>query len=250
MPTMADRRRAFTLIELLVVVAIVAALAAMLMPVISMVKEAAVRSTCASQMRQVGMAGILYRGDSDGLFVPVYWNDPGWNTWSSWAYATTWDGRWQHMLQAYTETYKVFNCPASLKVPIWGRRGEVLDAAEGSYKRGAARGGGLPGWPTCLTAYNSANWGRAGTWSNPGPMNEVKAESYLKSVLATARIDRCPVFFDGMWQNDGTNHLQNQWGVYFPHRALRANMIFADGHAESRVKADVTSYNPAVQVRD
>lgn len=243
-------RRAFSLIELLVVVAIIAALAAILMPVLATVKEAAVRSTCASQMRQLGMAGIAYRTDNDGLYVPVYWNDPGWNTWSSWAYAVTYNGRWQHLLEPFTETFTVFNCPAARKVPVYGRRGEVLNADEGGYKRGAARGGGLPGWPTCLTALNSANWGRAGTWSNPGPMNEVKAASYLRSVLATARLDRCPVFFDGMWQNDGTNHLQNQWGVYFPHRGRRATMVFHDGHAESRPQSDVTSYNPAVQVRD
>lgn len=62
------RHRAFTLVELLVVVAIIALLIAMLLPALSRAREQAKRVSCASNLRQNGLALLMYANDNKGWF--------------------------------------------------------------------------------------------------------------------------------------------------------------------------------------
>lgn len=59
------RRQAFTLIELLVVIAIIAILAAILFPVFAQAKEAAKKTSCLSNLKQIGTASYMYNADYD-----------------------------------------------------------------------------------------------------------------------------------------------------------------------------------------
>jgi prepilin-type N-terminal cleavage/methylation domain-containing protein/prepilin-type processing-associated H-X9-DG protein len=61
-------RRGFTLIELLVVIAIIAILAAILFPVFAQAREAARKTSCTSNLRQVGIAFGMYAQDYDECF--------------------------------------------------------------------------------------------------------------------------------------------------------------------------------------
>jgi len=63
------RKHGFTLIELLVVIAIIAILAAILFPVFARAREAARKTSCLSNMKQIVLAAIMYQGDYDEAYA-------------------------------------------------------------------------------------------------------------------------------------------------------------------------------------
>lgn len=76
--------KGFTLIELLVVISIIAVLAAMLLPALSIVRDAAASTVCQSNLRQFGMADNSYAQDWDGVLVPGAICDASGNQTNNW----------------------------------------------------------------------------------------------------------------------------------------------------------------------
>src|SRR5439155_14643107 len=91
-----ERSRGFTLIELLVVLGIIALLAALLLPALARSKEAGRRVACASNLRQLNLALVLYLSDSSGQFPPP--RQPS--------------GRWPEQLRTRYSDPRLFTCPS------------------------------------------------------------------------------------------------------------------------------------------
>ena len=71
----------FTLIELLVVIAIIALLAAMLLPALGKAKDAGMRATCSSQLKQLGTCAHMYQNDNQDWIAPFRGNWTGYSYW-------------------------------------------------------------------------------------------------------------------------------------------------------------------------
>ena len=67
--------RGFTLIELLVVIAIISIIAAIIFPVFSSAREKARQVTCASNLKQIALATIMYTSDYDEVMPIAYSSD-------------------------------------------------------------------------------------------------------------------------------------------------------------------------------
>ncbi len=92
-------KRGFTLIELLVVIAIIAILAAILFPVFARAREKARQASCQSNLKQIGLAYMMYVQDNDETFGHG-WPEPSWS--SYWG-----------QLQPYMKNTQMLLCPSA-----------------------------------------------------------------------------------------------------------------------------------------
>ena len=122
----------FTLIELLVVIAIIAILAAILFPVFGRARENARRSTCQSNMKQLGLAFAQYTQDFDEKYPQARAADPSGNygglnsapIFPSSAFngftqspAHPWSQSWAMVLQPYAKSTQIMSCPSQKALP-------------------------------------------------------------------------------------------------------------------------------------
>jgi len=93
-------RSGFTLIELLVVIAIIAILAAILFPVFARARENARRSSCSSNLRQIGLAIKQYIQDYDERYPGLFSDEGGTEI------------GWAQNIQPYAKNLQLFQCPS------------------------------------------------------------------------------------------------------------------------------------------
>ena len=136
-------KRAFTLIELLVVIAIIAILAAILFPVFAQAKEAAKKTQCLSNQKQIGTAAHIYMGDCDDV-MPITrpQNPDGTNG----GYANLYQDAtrfttpspmtrslWANAMEPYMKNWDLWSCPSANDFNVFGESDAALGKVRFSY---------------------------------------------------------------------------------------------------------------------
>ena len=212
-------KRAFTLIELLVVIAIIAILAAILFPVFAQAKEAAKRTACLSNMKQLGTTVQLYLGDSDDTFPTVY-NGGGLCSHAEYV-----------MLYPYMKNLDIMACPDG------GSTGGTLPQC-------AVIAGEIPAKPASFRTNYGFNWGPliyAGGGLH-GPVQPGVVGNFQSGINATSVVNPASTFvysdsYDtyrptmGMdWILDSYTGGAKQSGI---RHGGRFNVAYTDGHAKN-----------------
>ncbi|MEM8835022.1 MAG: type II secretion system protein [Planctomycetota bacterium] len=215
--------RGFTLIELLIVIAVIAVLIGILLPALGTARASAQRAQCASNMRQLVTAQILYANDADGQLI-----DYGFPHGSPNPVDT--DKTWVFALREYYDTPYVLRSPAD-NSPHWpidqGGSGEFVP---GSVDRLRVTSYGLNEWITPDPPFIPSQPSRPtfdNLWRLPAPMLTIQWV-----IMA----------YEGDFA--GSDHIHTAtWGegsLANPDRAARraARMIQLDAHGGDRSLID------------
>jgi prepilin-type N-terminal cleavage/methylation domain-containing protein len=106
-------KRAFTLIELLVVIAIIAILASLLLPALSRAKQKAWRTSCNSNLRQIGLGMTMFSDDNDSRY-PMSGGSITWN----FVDPNSVSNGWMQQVFSYVANTNVYRCPGNSQLPV------------------------------------------------------------------------------------------------------------------------------------
>jgi len=219
------RKLGFTLIELLVVIAIIAILAAILFPVFAQAREAARKSSCQSNLKQIGTALAMYQQDYDGKFITSGALDP-----TSVADGNNLirflQGGLNYLLQPYVKNDQLFHCPSDTGANLWNRNGRT--AAWSSFPWGNAP-------PSKTSSYMFRHVldcnGCSGNPQSGGLADAAGGYPAENGSIAE-------VF---AWHSQK----RDVWSGDFTVRTRTINAVFADGHVKVyRMDAQSPAWNP------
>lgn len=209
--TTKSQKSAFTLIELLVVIAIIAILAAILFPVFARARENARRTSCLSNIKQIGLGLIQYAQDYDETFPAAR------NTGTAIS--------WRYMIQPYLKSTQVNSCPSRQGgQTTTGGNGLTFEISyAGNYERGA--GSGINGYNNGYGAFSNDDTGLPlADFSNPSTtIHVVEVTATAQSTIEFQVSEDCGPY---------TSYKQSGDCLWAGHLGT-SNYLFTDGHAKS-----------------
>ncbi len=273
-------RNAFTLIELLVVIAIIAILAAILFPAFARARENARKTSCLSNIKQIGLGFMQYKDDYDQYY-------PGSSVGLGGVAGVT---SWSTLIAPYIKSEQVFVCPSSsegqaqaqtyltpatatyfsVSTIISGPTG-TPGLAKNSYGRNNILNRSNPGANTGFTGWVQAGWGNgfsgdpAGNvyksgFVNPTSqslgMNESVMEDAAGSIhifdsMATSQNESSMRSIDSEMRTDRFRQGGSPLNSKVASRHFDGfNALYGDGHAKWRRWGSTTAGDWTIQAND